>query len=70
MKGFLWDGSKVIQGGKCLVARARVQRPLHLGVLELLTSHFMVGRSGLAGCGCRDPTLHDHGLACLLQLTR
>jgi hypothetical protein len=31
MKGFLWDGSKVIQGGKCLVARARVRRPLHLG---------------------------------------
>jgi hypothetical protein len=31
IKGFLWAGSKAVHGGKCLMAWARVQRPLHLG---------------------------------------
>jgi hypothetical protein len=33
MKAFLWSGSDEIQGGKCLVAWSRVQRPTHLGGL-------------------------------------
>jgi hypothetical protein len=33
MKGFLWPGSEMMQGGMCLVAWSRVQRPLHLGGL-------------------------------------
>jgi hypothetical protein len=36
LKGFLWDGSEIVQGGKCLVAWAWLQRPLHLGGLGVL----------------------------------
>jgi hypothetical protein len=36
MKGFLWSGSDEVQGGKCLVAWSRVQRPLDLGRLGVL----------------------------------
>jgi hypothetical protein len=36
MTAFLWTGTDVVQGGKCLVAWKRVQRPLHLGGLGVL----------------------------------
>jgi hypothetical protein len=36
MKGFLWNGSEVVQGGKCLVAWAWVQWPRHLGSLGVI----------------------------------
>jgi hypothetical protein len=38
MKAFLWTGTNVVQGVKCLVAWCRVQRPLQLkglGVMDL-----------------------------------
>jgi hypothetical protein len=34
-KAFLWVGSNVVQGGKCLVAWGNVQRPLGLGGLGI-----------------------------------
>jgi hypothetical protein len=34
-KAFLWMGSEVVHGGKCLVAWSRVQRSLKLGGLEV-----------------------------------
>jgi hypothetical protein len=36
MIAFLWMGTDIIQGGKCLAAWKRVQRPLHLGGLGVL----------------------------------
>jgi hypothetical protein len=36
MKIFLWMGSDVIHGGKCIVAWSRVQRPLDLGGLGII----------------------------------
>jgi hypothetical protein len=36
MKAFLWSGSDVVQGDKCLVAWGGVQRPLDLGGLGIL----------------------------------
>jgi hypothetical protein len=38
MTAFLWIGTNMVQGGKCLVAWKHIQRPLHLrglGVLDL-----------------------------------
>jgi hypothetical protein len=34
-KAFLWTGIEVVEGGKCLVAWSRVQRPLQLGGLGM-----------------------------------
>jgi hypothetical protein len=36
MKSFLWTGTDTVQGGKCLVAWSRVQRPRQLGGLGVL----------------------------------
>jgi hypothetical protein len=36
MKAFLWTGFDVVQGGKCLLAWKKVQRPLHLGGFGIL----------------------------------
>lgn len=36
MKAFLWSGTEVVNGGRCLVAWSIVQRPLHLGGLGVL----------------------------------
>jgi hypothetical protein len=36
MKGYLWAGSKTVQGGKSLVAWTRVPRPMHLGGLGVV----------------------------------
>jgi hypothetical protein len=35
MRAFLWSETEVVQGGKCVVAWCRVQRPLHLGGLGI-----------------------------------
>jgi hypothetical protein len=35
MRVFLWSGTKVVQGGKCVVAWCQVQQPLHLGGLGI-----------------------------------
>jgi hypothetical protein len=40
MVAFLWTGSDMVQGGECLVAWSRVQRPLHLGGLGVLDLGF------------------------------
>jgi hypothetical protein len=40
-KAFLWTGSEVVDGGKCLVAWTRVQRPVHLGGLGVLDLRLM-----------------------------
>jgi hypothetical protein len=48
MKGFLWAGSEAVHGGKCVVAWARVQRPLHLGGLGVIDIT-LLGR-GLHAC--------------------
>jgi hypothetical protein len=34
MKAFLWIGIDIVQGGKCLLAWKRVQRPMQLGILD------------------------------------
>jgi hypothetical protein len=36
MKGFLWMGRDMVQGGKCIVAWSRVQPPLDLGRLGII----------------------------------
>jgi hypothetical protein len=36
LKAFLWTGTDVISGGKCLVAWSQVQWPMHLGRLGVL----------------------------------
>jgi hypothetical protein len=45
MKGFLWSGTEVEQGGggggKCLVAWSKVQRPLELGGMGVLDLQLM-----------------------------
>lgn len=35
MRAFLWTGTEVVNGGKCLVAWSKVQRPLRLGWLGI-----------------------------------
>jgi hypothetical protein len=35
MKAFLWTGGDVVQGGKCLVAWNKFQRPTDLGGLRI-----------------------------------
>jgi hypothetical protein len=35
-KAFLWTAMEVVHDGKCLVAGAKVQRPLHLGRLGVM----------------------------------
>jgi hypothetical protein len=35
MRVFLWSGTEVVQGGKCVVAWCQVQQPLHLGGLGI-----------------------------------
>jgi hypothetical protein len=45
-KVFLWTGSEVDEGGKCLVAWVRVQRLIHLGGLGVLDLRLM----GIALC--------------------
>jgi hypothetical protein len=47
IKAFLWTGSNVVQGGKCLVAWGGVQRPLDLGGLGILDqNHFGMALRG------------------------
>jgi hypothetical protein len=36
MKVFLWTGTDIVQGGKCLVVWSRLQRPLQLGGVGIL----------------------------------
>jgi hypothetical protein len=40
-KSFLWSGTDVVQGGKCLVAWSHVARPLDLGGLGVLDLNLM-----------------------------
>jgi hypothetical protein len=41
MTAFLWTGTEVVHGGKCLVAWDQVQRPLPLGGLGVLDLRLM-----------------------------
>jgi hypothetical protein len=40
-KAFLWTGTDMISGDKCLVAWSRVQRPMHMGGLGVLDLRLM-----------------------------
>jgi hypothetical protein len=41
---FLWTGTEVVHGGKCLVAWKRVHHPLHLGGLGIMDFN-LLGRA-------------------------
>jgi hypothetical protein len=51
MKAFVWCGSDVVQGGKCMVAWCRVQWPLNIGGLGIMDLNFLVWPCACAGFG-------------------
>jgi hypothetical protein len=57
-KAFLWAGSDVVHGGKCLVAWGNVQRPLELGGFGIKNLRLFGSalRPRWLWLGCTDPT--------------
>jgi hypothetical protein len=69
MKGFLWTGTEVVQGGKCCVAWSRVQRPLELGILGVMDLQlFRRALHMRSGYGCNIPTWRAPGLSLPLKV--
>jgi hypothetical protein len=50
-RGFLWKGHQQANGGNCLVAWEKVQRPLNMEALGFITLNFLVGHLEFDGCG-------------------
>jgi hypothetical protein len=70
MRVFLWIGSDVVRGGKCLIAWASMQNPWRWAVLGCLVLCCLGAPSGCSGFGSATQTHRKYGRSCHATRTR